>query len=136
MSLQQSLGYIVISLVGLLLAPMAQALSLGEIKVRSALNDPLDAEIAIHSTDAAEILNARVQLASHELHDKAGLTVNKHLLQIKFKPVVSENGKFAIQITTRRPVSEPTLEFIIEVVGGNSNLIRGYAIHLDPPNLQ
>lgn len=133
MNLQRSLEYIVIGIVGLLMMPMAYALSLGEINVRSALNDPLDAEIMVHSTDAGEILNARIQLASREIHNKAGLTINQHLLRMKFKPIVSENGKFAIQATTLRPVSEPVLEFIIEVRGGSSNLIRSYAIHLDPP---
>jgi len=135
MNCQKGLGRIVIGMIMLLIMPMAHALSLGDINVRSALNDPLDAEITVHSTDAAELLNSRIQLASHEVHNKAGLSINQHLLRMKFKPVVTANGKFSIQVTTLRPISEPVLEFIIDVTGGSSNLIRGYAIHLDPPNL-
>ncbi|MCK4743885.1 MAG: hypothetical protein KAT25_08705 [Sulfuriflexus sp.] len=108
---------------------------MGDIEVHSYLNDPLDAEIIVHSTDTAEILNARVQLASRVVHDKAGVDINQHVRRLKFKPVAKSNGKFSIQITTRRPVSEPVLEFIVEVTGSSSNLIRGYSIHLDPPNL-
>ena len=134
MKLHRSIGFVAVC-IGLLAAPIAQALSLGDITVRSALNDPLDARIAIHSTDAAEILNAKIQLASQDVHDKAGVEMTRHLLRMKFKPVVAGNGKFAIQVTTTRPVSEPVLEFIIEVIGGGTNLIRGYAVHLDPPNL-
>ena len=115
--------------------PMAQGLSLGEISVQSALNEPLEAEIAVHSTDAAEILNSTAQLASRDVHDKAGLSINQHLLQMKFKPVAKRNGKFAIKINTLRPITEPVLEFVVDVTGGSSNLIRGYAVHLDPPNL-
>lgn len=136
MSLHRSIGCIAAAIIGLLLAPMAQALSLGEISLQSALNDPLNAEIIVHSTDAAEILNARIQLASRSVHDKAGLDINPHLRRMKFKPIAKQNGKFAIQVTTLRPISEPVLEFIIEVTGSSSNLIRGYAIHLDPPNLK
>lgn len=135
MSLFMSIRVTVICVVGLFIMPMAQALSLGEIKVYSALNDPLNAEIIIHSTDAAEILNAQVRLASYDVHNKAGLDINRHLRRMTFKAVVRENGKFAIQLRTLRPVSEPVLEFIIEISGGGGNLIRSYAIHLDPPNL-
>ena len=134
MSLQRSIGFAVVC-IGLLVAPIAQALSLGDIEVHSSLNDPLDAEIIVHSTDAAEILNARARLASRVVHDKAGLGINQHVRRLKFKPVAKSNGKFSIQVTTLRPVSEPILEFIVEVTGSSSNLIRGYAIHLDPPNL-
>jgi len=134
MGLYRNIGCIIACIAGLLMAPMVQALSLGDIDVKSALNDPLDAEIIIHSTDAAEILNARIQLASRDVHTKAGLKINQHLRRIKFKPIAKENGRFAIQVTTVRPISEPVLEFIVEVTG-SSNLIRGYAIHLDPPNL-
>jgi len=135
MSFKRSKGYLVGCFIWLLSMPVAQALSLGEIKVKSALNDPLNAEIVVHSTDAAEILNARIQLASRAIHTKAGLTVNQHLRRIKFKPIAKENGRFAIQLTTSRPISEPVLDFIIEVTGSSSNLIRGYAVHLDPPGL-
>jgi len=135
MSLSQSKTYLIGCLIWVLFSPAAQALSLGEITVNSSLNDPLDAEIMVYSTDAAEILNARIQLASQKIHDEAGLRVNKHLRNLRFKTIAKDNGRFAIKVTTLRPVSEPVLEFIIELTGSNSNLIRGYAMHLDPPNL-
>jgi len=135
MNLYLSIRIAVICVVGLFTIPMAHALSLGDIKIKSALNDPLDAEIAVHSTDAGEILNAKIRLASQDVHDKAGLAITQHHLRLQFKPITTGSGRFAIQVTTLRPVSEPVLEFIIEVTGGSSNLIRGYAVHLDPPNL-
>ena len=134
MILSRGRAFLTGSLIGLFWVPMVQALSLGEIQVFSALNDPLDAEIQVYSTDAAEILNARVQLASEKIHRKAGLAVNKHMRNLRFKTVVKDNGQFVIKVTTQRPVSEPVLEFIIEVTG-SSNLIRGYSLHLDPPGL-
>jgi len=135
MTLSRSKAYLIGCLMWVWFLPAAQALSLGEINITSALNDPLDAEIMVSSTDAGEILNARIQLASQSVHDKAGLSINQHLRNMRFKTIAKENGQFAIKVTTARPVSEPVLEFIIEVTGSNSNLIRGYALHLDPPNL-
>jgi len=135
MNLSRSKAYLMGCLIWLLFLPTAQALSLGEITVSSALNDPLDAEIMVHSTDAAEMLSARIQLASLKIHNEAGLSINRHLRNLRFKTIAKDNGRFAIKVTTLRPVSEPVLEFIIELTGSNSNLIRGYAMHLDPPNL-
>lgn len=135
MKLNRRRAYLMGFFLWVLFLPTAQALSLGEITVNSALNDPLDAEIRVYSTDAAEILNTRTRLASREIHNKAGLSMNQHHHNLQFKTIVKKNGQFAIKVTTTRPVSEPVLEFIIEVTGSNSNLIRGYALHLDPPNL-
>lgn len=135
MSLSRSKAVLLVCLMWVFFLPTAQALSLGGINVYSALNDPLDAEIIVSSTDAGEIFNANVQLASQEIHDKAGLSVSQHLRNLRFKPIVKENGQFVIKVTTDSPVSEPVLEFIIDLTGRNTNLIRGYSLHLDPPNL-
>lgn len=131
MSLSRSKAYLIGCLIWSLFSPVANALSLGEIKVNSALNDPLDAEIKVYSTDAAEILKARIQLASKQVHSKAGLSINRNMRDLQFKPITRDNGNFAIKVTTSRPVSE----FIIELTDSNRNLIRGYALHLDPPSL-
>jgi len=115
--------------------PFAQAMSLGTINVNSALNEPLDAEIPVYSTDAGEILNAYIALASLDVHKQAGIELNNSLSKISFRAVQKVGGKFVIQLKTRRPIREPVLEFIIEVSGGAGYLRRGYAIHLDPPAL-
>lgn len=135
MTLNRSKAYLVGCLIWVLFLPSAQALSLGEIKLFSHLNDYLDAEIMVYSTDAGEILNTKIQLASQEIHTKAGLTINQHMRNLEFKTIAKDKNSFAIKVTTSRPVSEPVLEFIIDLTGSNSNLIRGYALHLDPPDL-
>jgi len=115
--------------------PVAYAISLGTISVNSALNEPLDAEISVHSTDAGEILNAYIALAALDVHKQAGINLNNTLSNISFKAVQKTDGKFVIQLNTQRPVREPVLEFILEVSGGTGYLRREYAIHLDPPSL-
>ena len=117
----------------LLMIPAAQALSLGQITVNSALNDPLDAEISVYSTDSGEILNAHIELASYEVHEQAGMALNNRLREVTFKAVHKQDGKFVIRLQTRRPIREPVLEFILEVSGSSGYLRRDYAIHLDPP---
>ena len=118
-----------------LMVPFAQALSLGDITLNSALNEPLDAEIAVYSTDSGEILNAYIELASFEVHKNAGMNLNNMPNKVTFKAVHKQDGNFVIQLKTRKPVREPVLEFILEVSGNSGYLRREYAVHLDPPKL-
>jgi len=115
-----------------LMVPFAQALSLGPITVNSALHELLDAEIAVFSTDSGEILNAYIALAPLEVHRKSGIQLNHILQRMTFKAVHKQDGRFVIQLKTRRPVREPVLEFILEVSGSSGYLRRAYALHLDP----
>jgi pilus assembly protein FimV len=119
-------------LIGLLALP-AYALSLGEIKVDSALNQPLQAEIPVYDAEPASLLDATVELASHEVHARFGIEKANVLSKIRFKVVRNEQGKFVIRLTTQEAIREPVLEFVLDVSNRSGNLRRSYAIHLDPP---
>ena len=51
----------------------AHALGLGEIEVRSALNEPLDATIPLQAVQAGDLENLQVSLGSQEQFDRAGI---------------------------------------------------------------
>ncbi len=116
-----------------LLALPAYALSLGEIKVDSALNQPLHAEIPVDDAEPASLLDATVELASYEVHRKYGIEKANALSKLRFKVVRNEQGQFVIRLTTPHAIREPVLEFVINVNNRSGNLRRSYAIHLDPP---
>ena len=124
--------FILLLSLGLLALP-ASALSLGEIKVDSALNQPLQAEIPIDDAEPASLLDATVELASYEVHSKYGIEKANALSRLRFKVVRNEQGQFVIRLTTHRAIREPVLEFVLNVTNRNGNLRRSYAIHLDPP---
>lgn len=112
---------------------MAHALGLGDIHLRSALNQPLDAEIDL--VEVRDLSSGEVvpKLASPEEFNKAGVDRQYFLTGLKFTPIIKPNGKSVIRVTSDRPVQEPYLNFLVEVLWPNGRLLREYTVLLDPP---
>ena len=111
----------------------AYALGLGEIQLNSFLNQPLDAEIEIISSQRGETDGIKIQLASPSAFERAGLEFNNILRKIKFKLVSKPNGTYVIKVTTRKGYREPFLNFLLEVNWSNGRILREYAALVDPP---
>lgn len=115
-------------------ASSAHALGLGQIEVKSGLNQPLVAEIPILSAGPGELDELEVRLASPEafarvgLERPVGLTAN---LQIS----VGRNaaGQPVIRVTTPDRFSEPFLTFLLEANWGRGSVVREYSALVDPP---
>ena len=121
-------------LIGILMPGLSHALGLGEITVDSALNQPLKAEIAVLSANPDEIIDIVAQLADPEAFDRIGLERPYGLTELQFKPAVRD-GLPVILVTTRKPVKEPFLDFLLDVRWPKGRLLREYTILLDPPVL-
>jgi len=121
-------------LTGFLIPGLAHALGLGEIKVDSALNQPLKAEITVLSANPDEVIDIVAKLADQEAFDRLGLERPYGLTKLQFKPAVRE-GVPVIVVTTRQPVKEPFLDFLLDVRWPKGRLLREYTILLDPPVL-
>ena len=112
---------------------MAHALGLGEISLQSSLNQPLNADIAlleVRDLDNTEIIP---RLASAEDFSKAGVERDFFLTNLKFTPVILPNGKSMIRVTSAKPVREPYLNFLVEVIWPSGRVLREYTLLLDPP---
>lgn len=112
---------------------MAHALGLGEVTLQSALNQPLVAEIElleVRDLASSELLPT---LASPEAFTKAGVDRQYFLTDLKFTPVLKPNGKSVIRVTSSKPMREPYLNFLVEVLWPNGRLLREYTLLLDPP---
>lgn len=112
---------------------MAHALGLGEITLHSALNQPLDADIEMLDIRDLESNELVPSLASPEEFNKAGVDRQYFLTDLKFTPVIKPNGKSFIRVTSTKPVREPYLNFLVEVLWPNGRLLREYTLLLDPP---
>ncbi|WP_044874983.1 FimV/HubP family polar landmark protein [Pseudomonas sp. LFM046] len=112
---------------------MANALGLGEVTLRSSLNQPLDAEIEL--LEVRDLASAEVKptLASPEEFSKAGVDRQYFLQDLKFTPVLKPNGRSVIRVTSTKPVREPYLNFLVEVLWPSGRLLREYTLLLDPP---
>lgn len=111
----------------------ANALGLGELAVKSSLNQPLEAEITLLEVRDLTSANIKTRLASAEDFTKAGVDRQFFLTGLTFTPVVGANGKSVIRVTSAKPVKEPYLNFLVEVLWPNGRLLREYTLLLDPP---
>ena len=112
---------------------MAHALGLGEVTLQSALNQPLVAEIELLEVRDLASNEVLPSLASPEEFNKAGVDRQFFLTDLKFTPVLKPNGKSVIRVTSSKPVREPYVNFLVEVLWPNGRLLREYTLLLDPP---
>jgi pilus assembly protein FimV len=109
------------------------ALDMGQIQVKSALWQPLLAEIPISSATPAELKGLTVQLASNEDFARAGIIGGRTNVPLSFS-VVNSGGRQVIRITSTVPVNDPYLDLLLEVNDHAGKSVREFAILLDPPN--
>lgn len=111
---------------------MAHALGLGELTLKSTLNQPLVAEIEL--LDVKDLTAAEVvpSLASPEDFTKAGVDRQTFLNDLTFTPVLNANGKSILRVTSSKPLSEPMVKFLVQVMWPNGRLLRDYSVLLDP----
>ena len=117
-----------------MLAPVsAYPLGIGEIKLHSALNQNLDAEIALMLAEDESISDVMVRLAPPEKFDEAGVPWSYFLSKIKFEAVVQADGSAIVKISSKEAYREPFLDFLLEVSWTNGNLYREFTVLIDPP---
>jgi pilus assembly protein FimV len=118
----------------LLIAGQAMALGLGDIRLQSALNQPLRVEIDLLAAAPEELTNLTIQLASEATFKRYGLDRPFFLADMTFTLVKSgTTSGNTIHVTTTKPVTEPFVTFLVEAIWSRGRLLREYTILLDPP---
>jgi len=111
---------------------LAHAVGLGNLRVLSALGQPLNAEIQIVSEQAGEMDSVTARLPSQDAFRQAGIEFNPVLLGMQFN-VEQRDGKPVLKLTTKQPVNEPFLDILVELQWSSGRLVREYTFLLDPP---
>ncbi|MBB1087469.1 LysM peptidoglycan-binding domain-containing protein [Lysobacter sp. SG-8] len=112
----------------------AFALGLGEIVVRSRIDQPLLAEIPIISSDPAELEQLQARLASPDTFRRVGLEPPAGLVSdLRFMVALDDAGNPVIRVTSAQPVDTAMLTFLVEVDWGQGRLVREYSALLDAP---
>jgi len=111
------------------------ALGLGNIEMRSALNQALDARIELLRARAGELKDLSITLASADTFKRAGMDRPAFLTQLRFEVITNPSGAPYIQVKSAQPITEPFLNFLIEVNWPNGRLLREFTVLVDPPVL-
>lgn len=114
---------------------VTNALGLGELKLDSALNQPLDATISLQGAANLDPADIRVSLADTAAFQNAGLDRAHFLTELRFTPTV-QNNQLVIRVQSTNPVREPYLNFLVELRRPSGRLLREYTLLLDPPMYQ
>ena len=118
----------------LLLASQSWALGLGDIRLSSALNEPLRAEIDLLAATTEELENLTIQLSSLETFERYDLDRPLFLSRMRFRLIRSGGVEGnIIRITSSEPITEPFITFLVEAVWSRGRLLREYTLLLDPP---
>ncbi|WP_415885057.1 FimV/HubP family polar landmark protein [Neptuniibacter sp. QD37_6] len=122
-----------LAVAGIISASNANALGLGEIKIHSALNEPLNAEIQLLEVRKFGPLQIQPRMANIDEFALAGLDKSRFLTDVSFQVKVNPDGSGVITLRSDRPVREPFLNFLVEVNWPSGRLVREYTLLLDPP---
>lgn len=117
-------------------APLgAWALGLGDIELRSALNQPFQAEISLVSATPEDLRGLSVGLASPETFATRGLDRAGFLAALEFRVVKDASGRDVVRVSSREAITEPFITMLVEMSWARGRLLREYTVLLDPPVL-
>lgn len=120
-------------LVALALAStQALALDLGRIQVKSALDQPLLAEIPVHPDHPGEVDHLTATLAPAAAFERAGVDRTALEVPLAFTVVTGADGNKFIRVTSKQPVRKPYLDFLVQVTWPQGKMLREYVVLLDP----
>ena len=126
----KSINAILLVLAAVLVVPAASyAAGLGTITVRSALGQPLDAEIEVVSLQPGE--DFQVRLAGRDAYRDAGIDLSPALQGARFA-IEKRDGKTLIRVRTTQPVNDPFFSILVEMQWPTGRLARQYTVLVDP----
>ena len=123
-----------ITALALLWPGMAAALGVGDYSLNSYLNQPLDMEVTLRDTRGLNEEQLLVSLASDRDFAMAGIDRQSMHSELRFEVTINEDGSGLVRITTRQPVREPYLNFLVEYLWPTGRMLRDYTVLLDPPS--
>jgi pilus assembly protein FimV len=111
----------------------AFALGLGDIRLLSPLNAPLDAEIELVDVTPEEMQTLKAQIASRETFTRYGLDWPVFLSSVQVKTTRGADGRQIIKVKSADTITEPFITLLVEVNWARGRLVREYTMLLDPP---
>lgn len=118
----------------LLVGSPSYSLGIGDMKLKSMLNQNLQAEISLLLSDGESGNDLTVDLADNAKFDEAGIPWTLFLSKIKFQ-IVTQNAKTFIKLSSTEVLKDPFLDFLIEVKSTKGSIYREFTALIDPPSV-
>jgi len=114
------------------LSQTALGLGLGDITLKSYVNEPFEATIDLLDVGALRPEDIRIRLGTQEDFDRLGVERAYFLTGIQFEILLEEGGA-RILLTTGEVLVEPYLDFLLEARWPSGRLLREYTVLVDLP---
>jgi FimV-like protein len=124
-------GRLIIGLLLVMTSLVAQAVTLGEARVNSYLNQPFDAEIELIGMERGQHADLRLRVANQDYFERLGIAYTPTLADLSFE-VVQIGNRWIVRARSSRPVTEPFIEFPLQMRWPGGQMIRQYTLLLDP----
>ncbi|NNM51097.1 MAG: peptigoglycan-binding protein LysM, partial [Pseudomonadales bacterium] len=121
---------------GVLLPGLAHALAIGDIKTKSALNQPYFGEVLLTDVGDLGADEIRVDLATQDEFKQMGVERTTQLTDLHFAVIKKSDGTAIIRVTSEQPVTEPDLDFVLRVSWPGNTSMREFVALLDLPSGQ
>jgi pilus assembly protein FimV len=117
-----------------LLPCIAGAAGLGRMNVLTNIGQPLVAEIDL-SVTREELGSLSARLAQPDAYLRANLQYNPALTGALLTIESRAGGQSYLKLVTKRPVTEPFIDVLVELTWSSGRLSREYTALLDPPGI-
>jgi len=111
----------------------ALALGLGDVRLNSTLNAPLDADIELIGATPDEIARLKPHIAPRETFVSHGLDWPAFLSTVTLHAEHTADGRDIIKLRSTDPVTDPFVTLLVEVDWDRGRLVHEYTVLLDPP---
>jgi len=111
----------------------SQALGLGSGATEGVLNRPLQIELPLIA-ESYDLHDIKASLADQQQHQRFGLLFPQWMPKLKFNVVETNQGP-VLQVTSRQPIKEPIVNFVIQVNYKEMLLFKEVTLFLNPAAL-
>jgi pilus assembly protein FimV len=126
--------YPIMLILAMSLPGAVRALGLGDIRVESALNEPLTAQIDIVGATREELAILTASIANREIFQRYGADRPSFLSTAVFKVGKDAQGRPVLNVRSADPFTDPLVSFLVELRWGRNEVVREYSLLLDPPS--
>ncbi len=115
-------------LITLLYAASAVSLEVGELSIDSALGEPFKANFSVQHPQPLNDQELIIRQAPLEIYQQMG--VDSAMLYQDLRFTLMDNGQ--VQVKSRAPIKEPFLNFVVQFLWSEGEMVREFTVLLDP----